>query len=764
MTNLEPGQSFGHFTIVSQSVCDEAGTIYRAYDSAAASDVLLRVLPAALAQAAGFEARFQVLGASLRKLSHPNILRVLETGIENGTPYWTMPIVDVAPLSERIAAGQVAPAQADKLMGQIVGALQYAHDNGMAHGALNPAHVLVDGSGNALLTDFGLASLQPGASAPDPRADVAALGGVLLSLLTGTSATPDDSALSDALGRLTTALPADRREAIGAAYARVVQKLTAANLADRYESARAFLSAWQDAGKTAAAAVTSPGTPAMGVPPSGQPVTGDVPPSTRTPVPPPVMPPLPVMPPAVPGISTPRPHTGTAVSTSAQDVAQARARAQQIMDEAQAKNKAAVDAARTQTNAAVHKAQGDLEFAQAQARDAAARAPGASPSARDTMRSALEISQRIARGTTDPVRRAALEQIIADIRKIGEQRTAGTLTDDAAHAAISDLVRQVRTLETQAAPAARDAVKGATAAALSQVKSAAQVSAPAVAKTVQRQAAAAARPAVSQARPIVAGGVVIIMVLCVGLMILCGVFGSLLPNATPTPRAVATERLTRSAPTATARPSVVLSTPRAGASPTATGPTATPAPLRTSVVYTDSFASGSCSLVEGDDPRRTLKCDRNQYVMLVKSSTTRWVYYDAPPEYQNTVIDFDARAISSSSSMQYGVIWRVSSDGESFYGFTLKPNGQVAVFLYQNSEFSYFVQGLTVPNFRTGGNLNHVTITANGPDIAFAVNDQPLSITLSDDTLTSGTIGFIVDTSAPNAQAAFSNLVVAEIK
>ena len=198
MSNLEPGQSFGHYTIVSQSASDEGGTLYRAYDTAAASDVLLRVLPASLAtrpgelagDPAGFDARFQALGAALRKLSHPNILRVLESGIVDGTPYLSMPIVEAAPLSERIASGQVAPAQADKLVGQIAGALQYAHENGVAHGALSPAHVLVDGAGNALLTDFGLATLQPGSTAPDPHADVAALGGVLLSLLTGKSTPP----------------------------------------------------------------------------------------------------------------------------------------------------------------------------------------------------------------------------------------------------------------------------------------------------------------------------------------------------------------------------------------------------------------------------------------------------------------------------------------------------------------------------------------------------------------------------------------------
>lgn len=768
MSTLEPGQSFSHYTIVSQLAADESGTLYRAYDSGAASDVLLRVLPAALAQAAGFEARFQALGASLRKLSNPNILRVLESGIADGAPYLSMPIVEAAPLAERIAGGQVAPAQASKLIGQIASAVQYAHDNGVVHGALNPAHVLVDGSGNALVTDFGLAALEAGKDAPDPRADVAALGGVLLSLLTGKAAAPDSAALAAALEPLTTALPADRREAVSAAYARVIAKLTAGERPG-FDSARGFLDEWRAAGAQPAAPPARPEAasgPAAGMPapadagPSGIAPAGG--PATRAQGPtftasPPIVPPI--VPPAVPGGPAARPGAGTAVSTAAQDLAEARARAQKIMAEAQAKKKAEADAARAKADAAAQQVKTDAEFAAAQARNAAARAPGAPPVARDTLRSALEISQRIAHSTPDPVRRAALEQIIADIRAIGEQRAAGQMTDEAAHAAITDLVRQVRTLEAQAGPVTRDAAQAAAGAALSR----AQAAAPVVRQAVTAGTAAAARPVARVARPVIAIIAVIILVVCAGLVIVCGALGSLTTDSTPTPEAFATRSQTRAALTATAPPAAAVGTPRA--IPTRAVPVLAPteAPLQTKVVFTDTFAAGSCNLAEGDDTRRTLKCDRNQYVMLVKPAVARWVYYDSP-EYQNIVIDFDARAISSAPSMEYGVIWRVSSDGNTFYGLTLKPNGQMAVFLYKDSDFSYFISGVTVSNFRTGGNLNHVTVTANGPHLAFAVNGETLPITLSDDTLDSGTLGFIVNTSAPNASASFSNLVVSEIQ
>ena len=486
---------------------------------------------------------------------------------------------------------------------------------------------------------------------------------------------------------------------------------------------------------------------------------GAAPALTPPPPPPPAVPP-PVTRPPVHGVSNPLSPAAQNLAQRAKALADCRSKALPSAGARRQQAKALTDQQAAKAGQAAGPVHPEAEFAQAQARDAAARGAGAKGSVRDGVRAALEISQRLARATPDPARRAALEQIVADIQQIGDQRAAGQLTDEASHAAISDLVRQIRHLEAQGMPAGRDALKGVAASALSH----ARAEAPAVAQAVRQQAAAAARPVVSRARPVLFGGVGMILVVCVGLMIVCAVAASVLPGATPTPRAAVTESQTRSAPAPTARSSPARPTPRATTSAAVPLPPATHVPLRTSVVFTDTFAAGKCDLVEGDDSRRTLKCDRNEYVMLIKPSTSRWVYYDAPPEYQDIVIDFDARAISSSPAMQYGIIWRVSLRRAELLRLHAQPNGQMAVFVYKDSDFSYFVQGLSVNNFRTGGGLNHVTITANGPELSFAVNGEALPLTLSDTTLTSGTIGFIMDTTAPNAQAAFSNLVVSEIQ
>jgi serine/threonine protein kinase len=780
MTNLEPGQSFGHYTIVSQTATDERGTTYRAYDSAAASDVLLRVLPVALAQSAGFEARFQALGASLRKLAHPNILRVLESGIVAGMPYLAMPNVEAVPLAERLAAGQIAPGQVEHLVTQVAAALQYAHQNGVTHGALSPANVLVDGSGNALLTDFGLADLRSSsaetatsaqrADQAGPRTDVAALGGLLLTLLTGKSVLPDDATLRTALGQVAANLPEDRRAEVAGAYARVVGKIASTNDSDRFVSVSDFLLAWQEAGKAAA----PPRPESFGVAESGlsRRATGDGTPSagsgespatkpstaaaaqTATTQAPPVSPLSPRF--TQPLMQTPTPPASAGIGPASASpaplnpVSGALAGAAQELARAQANALAAQQAAKAAATSAGVQAQAEL--AKARALADAARASGTQSAVRDGVRAALEITQRMARATPDPTRRAALEQITADLRQVADQRAAGHLTDEAAHAAIADLVRQVRQIEAQGTTLNREAIKGAVVAAASH--------APAVGQVVRQQAAAVARPVAKSARPFVVGGAGLILSVCVGLMIVCAVVVSALPAATPTPTRVVVT-LTRTPPTPAPRPSPTRTAPLG---PNVTpAPAATAAPLRTTVVFTDTFAAGACNLAEADDDRRTLKCDRNEYVMLVKPRESRWAYYDAP-EYQDAVIEFDARAISSSPTMEYGIIWRVSSDGNNFYGFTLKPNGEAAVFLYQNSDFSYFVQGLAVTNFRTGGGANHLTVTTQGPDISFAVNGRPLALTLTDSALPSGTIGFIINTTEPNAQAAFSNLTVSEIQ
>jgi serine/threonine protein kinase len=94
----------------------------------------------------------------IASLEHPNIVRVLEFGIENARPYLVMNYAQNGTLRQRYPRGQaLAPITVQKLLQQIVAGLDYAHKHKIIHRDIKPENMLLGANNNILLSDFGLA-------------------------------------------------------------------------------------------------------------------------------------------------------------------------------------------------------------------------------------------------------------------------------------------------------------------------------------------------------------------------------------------------------------------------------------------------------------------------------------------------------------------------------------------------------------------------------------------------------------------------------
>ena len=153
-------------------------------------------------------ARFETEARLLALLNHPNIVTVLDAGVDGVSPWLMLELVEGATLHELLADGPVDGSRLAAIGAQLADALAHAHAHGVVHRDVKPSNVLVAAGDRVKLTDFGIARLVvPEASltltgqtigtaaylAPEqvtgdpigPPADVYSLGLVLLEALTG---------------------------------------------------------------------------------------------------------------------------------------------------------------------------------------------------------------------------------------------------------------------------------------------------------------------------------------------------------------------------------------------------------------------------------------------------------------------------------------------------------------------------------------------------------------------------------------------------
>lgn len=159
--------------------------------------------------------KFEREARNLSTLSHPNIVKVLETFHANGTTYYSMEYIDGISLDKKIAQspqGRMPLTEAIETLKQISAAIAFMHSRNMLHLDVKPGNVMMRKDGTAVLIDFGLSkqytsdgepesSTKVGAGTPGyapieqasyhegkgfpTMMDVYALGGTLFKMLTG---------------------------------------------------------------------------------------------------------------------------------------------------------------------------------------------------------------------------------------------------------------------------------------------------------------------------------------------------------------------------------------------------------------------------------------------------------------------------------------------------------------------------------------------------------------------------------------------------
>lgn len=131
------------------------GVVYEARHIPLDRMVAVKVLPPSFVRSNVLE-RFFREARAMARIDHPNIVPVFEVAPDNAFPYFTMGLVTGGSLRELMDEGPLAPRTAATIARDVAAALAHAHTANILHRDVKPQNVLLEPSGAARLTDFGL--------------------------------------------------------------------------------------------------------------------------------------------------------------------------------------------------------------------------------------------------------------------------------------------------------------------------------------------------------------------------------------------------------------------------------------------------------------------------------------------------------------------------------------------------------------------------------------------------------------------------------
>ena len=263
-----PVEQFGDFKLLERLGEGNMGVVFKARNVLTGQIVALKVLKQGMGVNKEYLERFKREQEAAEKMRHPNIVMTVDCGLVKAIQFIAMEFVEGETLRARLKReGKLPEKEAVRISINVAQALTHAHNQGWVHRDIKPENILMGEGGVVKLADLGLAKsvfgdaglthtgqvvgtpyyIAPeqarGERTLDPRSDLYSLGCTLYNMLTGRlpfeASSPMEVLMLHIQGTLVN--PHDLAPELSDGVVRLVVKLLAKDMTDRYESAEKLI-------------------------------------------------------------------------------------------------------------------------------------------------------------------------------------------------------------------------------------------------------------------------------------------------------------------------------------------------------------------------------------------------------------------------------------------------------------------------------------------------------------------------------------------
>ena len=256
------------------------GVVYRAYQSVVSRDVAVKVVSPKYANEPEFIRRFESEAQVVARLEHPHIVPLYDFWREPDSTCLVMRFLRAGSLRDLLEQQGLPDIELTaKVLDQVGSALFFAHQSGVVHRDVKADNIFLDDSGNAYLSDFGIAKEvgaevgdgkgnlvgTPAYMAPElirgegagPLSDVYAFGIMLYEMLSGSRPFAEETLATLVYKHLNEPLPMIDHNALNLppAFNSIIQRATAKEPNERYDDPREMVRDLRQALRQGAAAV-----------------------------------------------------------------------------------------------------------------------------------------------------------------------------------------------------------------------------------------------------------------------------------------------------------------------------------------------------------------------------------------------------------------------------------------------------------------------------------------------------------------------------